>query len=326
MNLAQHEASVVVFLAVLAVLSVSNLVWLPRLGLGRGRRRGSAETPHVSILVPARNEEAHIADCVCSLLAQDYPSCEVLVLDDESDDGTLAALQTLSGEPRLRILRGKPLPEGWMGKNWACHQLAQEAHGELLLFTDADTRHAPGALMAAVTALHAERVDFLSAMPRQETQTCGEVALVPILPWSQHTFFPVGLVRRLPFPRLATAVGQFMLVRRDAYAACGGYESIRGSAVDDCDLVRAVAARGFRWTLCDGSRVVRARMYSSFRSAVDGFSKNLFARFDYNGLVFAFVWSWLLWTTWQPLVVLALYAAGGVCLPRPPSGQGWQRH
>lgn len=316
MSLAAHEASVVVFLAVLALLSLSNLVGIPRLGAARRRRAPGvgatrATTPRVSILVPARNEEEHIADCVRSLLAQDYPAFEVLVLDDQSDDGTRSALEPLLEDPRLHVFGGEPLPEGWMGKNWACHQLAQKAQGELFLFTDADTRHAPGALTAAVVTLQAEGVDFLSAMPRQEMQTWGELALVPILPWSQHTFFPVALVRRLPFPRLATAVGQFMLVRRDTYAAAGGYERIRASVVDDWDLVRSVAAGGARWTLCDGSRVVAARMYASLRGAVDGFSKNLYARFDYNWPVFAFVWAWLLWTTWQPLVVLAMHAAGG---------------
>lgn len=316
MSLAEHEASVVVFLAVLAVMSLSNLIGIPR--LGAARRRGSpgagapcGATPHVSILVPARNEEKHIADCVRSLLAQDYPAFELLVLDDESDDGTRSALEPFLGDSRLRVFAGAPVPEGWMGKNWACHQLAQKAQGELLLFTDADTRHASVALTAAVAALKAEGVDFLSAMPRQEMQTCGELALVPILPWSQHTFFPAALVRRLPFPRLATAVGQFMLVRRDAYEAAGGYERIRDSVVDDWDLVRSVSAGGARWTLCDGSRVVSARMYASFRGAVNGFSKNLYARFDYNWPFFAFVWAWLLWTTWQPLVVLAVHAAGG---------------
>jgi chlorobactene glucosyltransferase len=299
------------FLAVLAVLSLSNLVGIPRLGTGKRRLPKGAATPRVSILVPARNEEEHIADCVQSLLAQDYPAFEVLVLDDESDDGTRSALEPLCGNPRLRVLAGAPVPEGWMGKNWACHQLAQRARGELFLFTDADTRHAPRALAAAVAMLQAEGVGFLSAMPRQEMRTWGELALVPILPWSQHTFFPVALVRRLPFPRLATAVGQFMLVRRDAYAASGGYERIRASAVDDWDLVRAVAAGGAHWILCDGSRVVAARMYASFRGAVDGFSKNLYARFDYNWPFLAFVWLWLLWTTWQPPVVLVVRAAGG---------------
>jgi chlorobactene glucosyltransferase len=247
--------------------------------------------------------------CVRSLLSQDYTHFEVLVLDDGSTDRTAAILRDLGSDGRLRVLSGAPLPPGWLGKNWACHQLASAASGELLLFTDADTRHHPRALLDAVTALGDARADFLSVLPAQEMRTRGERLLVPLLSWSQQTFYPIAAFRRVPVSALTTAIGQFMLFRRAAYEAIGGHSRVRGSAVDDCDLARQVSRAGLRWTLLDGTCRVTCRMYGSLREAVDGFSKNLFARFGYNLPVFAFVWSWLVWVTWQPPILLMLRAA-----------------
>jgi len=198
---------------------------------------------------------------------------------------------------------------GWFGKNWACHQLAGAAEGELLLFTDADTRHHPRALADAVASLDRDRVDFLSVVPEQDLATWGERLVVPMLAWSQQTFYPIPLFRRLRQPLFTTAVGQYMLFRRPAFDAIGGFAAVRASVVDDCDLVRAIVRAGLRWTLLDGTGRVTARMYGSFRQAAAGFAKNLYARFGHNLPLFAFVWTWLLWVTWQPLVVLALWIA-----------------
>jgi len=310
-SLAGHEASLVVFLAVLVLFSASNLLGLHRLGSRRHRAaRAALDAPRLSVLVPARNEERNLAACLESLLSQDYPAFEVIVLDDGSADRTAEIAREIAVEGRVRVLAGAPPPSGWIGKNWACHQLAAAASGRLLLFVDADTRHHPRTLSDAVAALQSEDVDFLSVLSRQEARTWAERLVVPLVPWSQHTFFPIALLRRLRRPALATAVGQFMLFRREAYDALGGYERVRGSAVDDWDLVRAVVAEGFRWTLCDGASRITTRMYRSFSETADGFSKNLYARFGYSLPGFAFVWTWLLWLAWQPPTLLVLNALG----------------
>jgi len=123
--------------------------------------------PMVSVLVPARNEALNIAACITSLLEQDYPDFEVIVLNDNSTDETPGILARLSkSHPRLQVLHGSPLPEDWHGKNWACRQLDQAATGELILFTDADTRHTPDMLRASVSALLAEGADLVTAFPR----------------------------------------------------------------------------------------------------------------------------------------------------------------
>lgn len=318
--LVQHQYSIVVFLGVLLAISLSNLVAMHRLGgRGFGKRRNRLDSqpeklPRVSVLVPARNEERNIARCVRSLLAQDYADFEVIVLDD-SEDRTPDILRSLAGDERLRVMAGKPLPSGWMGKNWACHQLAQAATGEILLFTDADTRHHPSMLRDAVTALLVERFDFLSAIPRQELHTWAERLVIPILPWSLHTFFPIGLARRLRLRALATAAGQLMLFRKEAYAAIGGHRSVRGSVLDDVSLAQRVVKAGLLWSLLDGKARISVRMYRSSKEVWDGLSKNLFAVFGCNLPLFGFVWTLLFWVAWEPPLVLVLRATRALSIP-----------
>jgi len=229
-SLTEHQNSPIIFLSVLLLIALSNLLVLRRLH----RYGRPAQFPRLSVLVPARNEEANIGPCVRSLLAQDYPDFELLVLDDESGDQTAQVLASLAtSDNRLRVLSGQPLPAGWLGKQWACHQLAQAASGELLLFTDADTRYHPQALSNAVAALLAERTDMLSAVLREEVVSWGERLVVPILVWSIFSFLPLGLAYRLRLPAFTAANGQFLLFRRRAYEQIGGHAAVRQHTTED---------------------------------------------------------------------------------------------
>jgi chlorobactene glucosyltransferase len=141
-----------------------------------------ADAPLVSILIPARNEERNIGACVSSLLAQDYPAWELLVLDDHSEDATGEIVRSLIAKApvvQARLMDGTALPAGWTGKSWACHQLAQQARGAYLFFTDADTAHAPDTIAAAVAHATRTRADLLSAWPRLITITWGEKLVIP---------------------------------------------------------------------------------------------------------------------------------------------------
>lgn len=155
---------IVAFQAVVLLVVGSNAVLLahPR------RDRAGGPTPFVSLLVPARNEEANIGACVRSLLGQTYPRLEVLVLDDRSEDGTRAVLEReRTRDDRLVVLTGEEPPAGWTDKNWACHRLARAARGEVLLFADADTVFVdPGAVGGIVGSLEASRADLVSGLPR----------------------------------------------------------------------------------------------------------------------------------------------------------------
>lgn len=284
------EISAVAFVVCLVFIALSNWRLLRRLDC----YPPTTSTPRVSMLVPARNEEAHIGDCVRSLLAQDYPDYEVLVLDDHSNDRTWEILAAISAEDiRLRVLAGEELPEGWLGKHWACQQLADAATGELLLFTDADTRHGPQSVRHGVAALQAERADLLTALPHQETVTWAEQLVVPVMSWSILTFLPLALAYRSSSPALSATVGQYMLFRQSAYGQAGGHAAVRNDPVDDIALGRRIKAQGLRWRLADAARDVRCRMYQNAGQVFEGFSKNLFSGFGHRLLPFIAVWLWL---------------------------------
>ncbi len=164
-------------LVVIAGTSMVNVLTFPRLRPAR-----PAWMPRVSVLVPARDEAAVIAATVRRLLAQDYDDYEVIVLDDASTDGTADIARQVAGDdPRLRVLTGAPLPPGWLGKNWACHQLAEAASGDLLVFTDADTRWEPDALRALVAAFERHGAEMVTVWPSQETHTWAERLTVPLM-------------------------------------------------------------------------------------------------------------------------------------------------
>lgn len=272
-----HPLLVVVFLFACLVIALSNSRSMRRLG----SFSPPAECPRVSILVPARNEERNIEACVRSLLAQDYHDFEVLVLDDGSSDGTGLLLHRLARDHAcLRVLEGRPLPPGWMGKQWACHQLVQAATGEFILFTDADTRHAPQMLRNSIAAQQAIRSDLLTAFPRQEVISWGERLVVPVISWAIFTLVPLRLASRWRRPEFSITIGQLMLFRKSAFDATGGCEVVRQEVVDDVALGRRIIAGGYRWGLLDGTAEVTCRMYQGFWEAVEGFTKNAFAFFD----------------------------------------------
>ena len=295
------------FQLVLLLIILSN-IWITH---HIRRHSPPAQYPEVSILVPARDEERGIARCVESLLAQDYPSFEVIVLDDQSSDATREILEKIAvAEPRLRVLEGKPPSANQMGKNWACTQLARQAKGELLFFTDADTVARPDLLKIIVTVLSGKQADLLTGLPRQELCNWGERALVPIFSWASLSFVPLALAYKLQWPGLAIAVGQVMLFRREAYLEIGGHEGIISSVVDDISLTQKIIEKKLRWRVAHVSDLISCRMYHSSREAIDGFTKNLFAAFGHRLLPFLFVFLWLLVMFWEPLVVAGLMLAG----------------
>jgi len=290
-NPLQHfEVHLALFVLALVAIAVSNAWGMKRLG----RAAWSGPWPRVAVLIPARDEERNIARCVVSLLRQDYPHLEIWVLDDHSTDdtrGIVAALQAQDG--RLHLVEGKPLPPGWLGKTWACHQLAQRTSADLLLFVDADTYLHPQAVADAVAALCVHRADLLSALPRQEVGSWGERLVVPMLSWSIYTFLPLGIAQHVHWPAFSAFNGQFLLFRRQAYEQIGGHAAIRDQVVDDLALGRRLIAARLGWRLLDGSTRIRCRMYHSWREVREGLTKNLFAVFGHRLLPFVFVWVWL---------------------------------
>lgn len=229
----------------------------------------AADRPRVSLLVPARDEARRLPDALPGLLAQ--PADEILILDDGSSDGT-AAVAAGTGDPRVRVLTGAPRPAGWVGKNWACHQLAEAATGEVLVFCDADVTLAPGALDAVWARLR--DADVFSVFPRQRTDTVGERLLVPLIDETLLGFLPYPLLR-LPVPAAAAANGQLLAFHRSTYERIGGHRSVSGAVVEDLALARRARRLGLRLRLALGGDLVSARMYDGYGPAVRGFGKSL---------------------------------------------------
>lgn len=259
----------------LLLIAVTNALTFPRL---RPPAELLASPPRVSVLIPARNEAANIARTVRALLAQTYPDLEVLVLDDHSDDGTGALAQAAAnGDPRLRVAMGAPLPTGWAGKNWACHQLAKQATGEIFIFTDADVYWTPEAVAAVVAELQRTHAGLLTVWPTQITESWGERLVVPLIAFAVLAYLPITLAHRGPWPLAAAANGQCMAFRRTAYAKCGGHAAVRGEVVEDVLLAQQIKAVGLPLRMADGAGLLQTRMYQDWRNTLYGYAKNILA-------------------------------------------------
>jgi chlorobactene glucosyltransferase len=260
------------------------------------------DPPFISVLVPARNEARHIQPILRSLVAQDYPNFEVVVLDDCSTDGTGELARAFAAEhPNIRILTGTPLEPGWIGKPNACRQLAEAARGRWLLFTDADTVFGPRALSCSLKLCGARRLDLLTGLPAMEVVGFWERISVPFLAISGLGLLSLPLIANPRAPWwFAAGSGAFLFFRREAYETIGGHHVVRSRIVEDITLVRYTKRAGYRVALVDVSEYVRCRMYRSLREVWEGFTKNFRESFPgalMVGAIFyllgCFTWPWV---------------------------------
>jgi len=238
-----------------------------------------ANAPLVSIIIPARNEAHNIGRCVTSILATSYPRIELFVVDDGSTDGTGdAALLAARGDPRARVVVNRPLPEGWFGKQWACTTGAEAASGEILLFTDADTHHAPDLVTRSVNAINRTRADMFSVAGRQELGGFWERLIQPqmfsILSMRYGGTESVNNSRR---PSEKIANGQCIFFTKSGYEAIGGHASVKTVVAEDLMLAQTVFARGKKLVLMLGVDQLSTRMYRSLDELINGWRKNVFA-------------------------------------------------
>jgi glycosyltransferase involved in cell wall biosynthesis len=264
---------------------------------------GRARWPDTSVLVPARDEAHRLPAALAGLLAQDVT--EIVVLDDQSSDATAAVVQHAArADPRVRLVPGTPPQPGWTGKNWACHQLAAAARGDLLVFCDADVLLAAGALEACWMQMCAQHAEVFSVFPRQHTATWGERLLVPLIDDALLAFLPHCLLR-LPVPSAATANGQLLVFRRSAYGVLGGHAAVAGDMTEDLALARRTRRAALRLGLALGGELVSARMYSGYWESVAGFGKSLRAAHGGHDTALALTATWHLlaytvpWLAWR---------------------------
>ncbi len=324
------EAVILPLLAVCLLHSLLNMVLLRRLMAVPLPNHDQGEILPVSVLVPARNEERCIRACLTSLINQQPSVREILLLDDRSSDATVPIARELGflegNGHRLRLIHGRELPAGWVGKNWACHQLsvAADERSTHLLFTDADTIHGATCVWSALHHAKQEGTDLLSLWPDQITVTWSEKLIIPMLYLLAMVFQPLAYLlwlqecpervrRKRLTPRqlsnLGAANGQFLLFRREAYRSIGGHEALKDHLVEDVAFGRRIAARtgeGMRLRNADGGELLRCRMYSDFREVWEGFSKNIRPVFEESLPTFLFVGSVLSILFLAPFLLLPL--------------------
>jgi chlorobactene glucosyltransferase len=301
------------FLSIRVIRNLRFLWWVQNLD------NTQPDYPRVSILVPARNEGQNIRQCLKSLVQQDYPNYEILVLDDQSTDNTLAQIQALAAHhPVIQVLRGESAPPtGWNGKSYACHRLSEQAQGEWLLFTDADTLHTPQSIRQGMQQASQLDVDLLSVMPYQITKSWSEWLLVSFI----MDFLPLlGVdLRRLWLGNgQAVANGQYVLVRRETYQALGGHAAISHALVDDFALAQHFVKAKQRIAFVSGASMLSCRMYHNAGEVWHGFTKNILLSLQSIqqwgfALIFAFAWGYSSLFV-MPYVIFALYPAKWLAL------------
>ena len=229
--------------------------------------------PGMSVLIPARNEEVNIGDAVAAILASTGVELEVVVLDDGSTDRTAAILAGIA-DPRLRVIGGPALPAGWSGKQHACSILGRAARHGLMVFTDADVRLAPDALIRMAGFMERTEVGLASGFPHQVVRTWSEQLLLPLIHFLLLGYLPMWVMRRSASPGLGAGCGQLFIARRSAYEAAGGHAAIRASLHDGITLPRAFRRAGIMTGLFDATSFASCRMYSSAAEVWSGLGKN----------------------------------------------------
>ncbi len=231
--------------------------------------------PRVSVLIPARNEERSIREAVQTALISTGVKLEIIVLDDHSTDRTAQIVAEMStADPRVRLAHAPELPDGWCGKQFACHTLSQLATAPILCFVDADVRLATNALARLTVALQTNKADLISGFPLEETETAFEKLLLPLMHFVLLGFLPIIYMRRSTAPAYAAGCGQIIIATRGGYQESGGHAAIKASRHDGIMLPKAFRRVGLATDLYDLTNLARCRMYTNAREVFTGLAKN----------------------------------------------------
>jgi glycosyltransferase involved in cell wall biosynthesis len=271
----------------LLFITLTNVLWWPRVRLASAAGPGL-----VSVLIPARNEEANLGACLAAVLQQGVTVGEILLYNDHSTDNTAQVIQQVAArDGRVRALAPQPLPVGWCGKNFACAQLAQAARGPWLLFLDADALLQAGAVASMVAEAQRRRLTMLSCWPGLVLVSFWEKALMPMLNTVVFSVFPGVLSLVRGEASLGLAHGACLLFERATYEKLGGHAAVKEQIFEDTRLAQLWRTRGERSLGLDGQAIVRVRMYQSLAEIWAGFQKNFYPAFQHE---FSFWVFWLL--------------------------------
>lgn len=271
------------FLIIFLTTALLNSIFGPFLK----REQLTKDFPFVSILIPARNEEKNIEKVIESVKKQNYPNYELIILNDNSVDNTFSvAMNVISTYKNARIINGTELPKDWLGKNWACKQLADESRGEILIFTDADNFFDKNAISKTVNIIKRFNLDMFSVFPQQITTSFWEKLIIPIIDLIIYSGLILRTTLLIPSSAFAAANGQWIAVRRKSYFEIGGHQSVKNHIVEDVALSRVFKQNKMRILTGAGTDAVFGKMYSSFNEIWQGLSKNVFGLTNFKTLPF----------------------------------------
>ena len=275
-----------IFSNLVAILGILNLFFIKKPNINNSK---VSNNYLVSILIPARNEAYNIKRCVYSLLDQTYKNFEIIVLDDDSVDDTFKIVSSISKlDERVRVVQGKAIENGWLGKNWACHQLSRLAKGDFYLFIDADTKLQNKVLEETIIEMETSDIDLISLFPKRVTTTFVDKIISVSMGWFIFCCLPLIFSNRNPI--FSSAFGQYLLFRKSSYLLIGGHESIKNKILDDFELARSITTSNLVLKLFDGTERLTTFSYSNEKEALDGLSKSIFPFFNNKILPFFILW------------------------------------
>lgn len=265
--------------------------------------------PKVSVIVPARNEEKFLGRCLDSLIGQDYDNYEVIAVDDSSEDGTASIIRRLAAkDPRVIPVMAGAKPDGWMGKNWACMEGFKKATGELLLFTDADTRHLPNTVSLSVSHLLSFNLDALTVIPRMLALDWWTRVTLPMISTFLHTQFSALKVND-PAKKTGYFFGSFFIIRRQTYRDVGMHEGVRQEIIEDGALGRKVKSGGYKIRMVRGEHLVEAVWARSASTLWNALKRLMVPLFLQSGRTAVGIFVAVLFLLFMPFPFMAYSAA-----------------
>lgn len=246
-------------------------------------------TPLISILIPARNEEENIRKCLMSLINQDYSNTEILVLDDNSSDKTSKIVKGISKvNKKVKLINGRPLPAGWTGKNYACYQLFNKSKGEYLFFTDADTIHNKRSVSSALGCLLKNNLDIISASPKQIVKSFHERMVIGFINFT-ILIPPLLIVEKSKIPIFGSGVGSLMLFKRSVYSRLGGHKKVRESCVEDTRISKLFIKMGYKFMIFNGVKTYSTRLNHDLSEIYNSFCRVFLGNFNNNRIVVSII-------------------------------------
>ena len=261
----------------------------------------------VSVLIPMRNEEENVKGCLSSVLAQKgLDTLEVIAIDDGSTDNTSNEVKAF---PSVELISGEKLPDKWLGKLWACQQLAEKSSGDYLVFVDADVRLSDYAVVNSISKMG--NWDFISPYPRQLTSGFVQKIFQPLLQWSWLSSVPLLIAQKYSIKSMAVANGQFLIIKRDAYFKSGAHAGIKTEVLDDLMLARNLLKQGYKGGVAEASNIATCHMYKNKMELFKGYQKSLWKAFgSVPGTILAI--ALLIVTGILPIISTALGSTSGL--------------